>query len=285
MRTSRLVALSTLGIAVVALSAGCRIDLNLNYNYIDDTFSSADKVTSIRIDGQNGGGNVTVRADDSVTGAQVKRHVRYTGSQAPGQTASVSESTLVLKTDCGHQCGVSYEVALPTGATIIGSNDSGNISLSGVGSVDLKLESGNMDIDEANGPVTVRADSGNLKISNVEGAVTATASSGNVQVRDVRGALTVSADSGNVDATGLTGGNVKVETDSGRVRLEIDGTGDAYVRVGSGNLEITVPNNVCRIAASTGSGNTHVNVASNPAGSCSIDAHAGSGNVDVRSAS
>jgi hypothetical protein len=98
-----------------------------------------------------GAGDVTVRAG-SAPGVRIKRVVRYRGAQ-PETTYRITGTELVLDTDCGNDCSVSFEVTAPEGVAVRGETGSGDVELSGVGVVEVKLGSGAADVTGANGPV------------------------------------------------------------------------------------------------------------------------------------
>jgi hypothetical protein len=178
--------------SVLLAAAGC----DLGYNRLEDGFIRRDRVNEVQIPPDSG--NVRVRADDSVTGVDVRRSVRYRGNDAPSESARIEGSTLTLDMDCGNDCSVSYDVRLPRGANVRGSNHSGNIELDGVGLVEVKVDSGT-------GSLEARTDSGNITVRIPDGAcrVSADADSGqtNVGVTTISSGtctVTAHADSGNI---------------------------------------------------------------------------------------
>ena len=114
MRTLRFATLILLAASTVLAAAGC----DLRYNRLEDGFTKSDRVSEVQI--QPGNGTVRVRADDSVNGVDVRRSVRYRGSDAPSESARIQGSTLTLDMDCGNNCSVSYDVRLPRGANVRG---------------------------------------------------------------------------------------------------------------------------------------------------------------------
>ena len=64
---------------------------------------------------------------------------------------SVSGATLTVNTDCGNRCTASYEVHVAKGVRVTGNNDSGNVTLSGVSDVDIRVDSGDLEVDGATG--------------------------------------------------------------------------------------------------------------------------------------
>lgn len=257
MRTLRLTVLIAVLAAAGSLAAGC----DLRFNYLNDGFTKPDRITEVQLE-RGGSGDVEVRGDDTVTGVEVRRTVRYRGGTAPAETARVEGARLTLNLDCGSNCSVSYQVRLPKGASVTGATSSGDVALSGVGTVDVEVSSGDIELKDANG------------------AAKLSASSGTIVVRGLDGDLTAKTSSGDIDASGLAAATIRAEATSGDVTLEAAG-GTIAVETGSGDIELRVPDNACRVTADAGSGRVTVRVTESTTGTCRVDAHAGSGDVSV----
>jgi hypothetical protein len=251
------------GLAAIVLTglalAATACDM-IRWNTLEDGLRQTDSVTEVTITG--GSGNVTVIGDNTV-GVDVRRMVRYANS-TPGQTMSVSGSTLHVDTDCGNRCSASYEVHVARGVKVTGRNDSGNLTLRGVSDVDVEVDSGNIRVDAATGTVTVKADSGNLDLRDIAGVVRATVSSGNIEVADVRSET------------------ISLESDSGNIDASLPGTANLTARADSGEITVRVPDNCCRITANADSGEENLSVAQNPSSRYLLDLSTGSGNITVR---
>jgi len=248
--------------SILAVAAGC----NIVQDTLEDGSVSRTPLTEIGISG--GSGDITVTPDPSVTGADIRRTVHYRGSR-PGQTSHLDGTVLSLDTSCSGVCSVSYVVRVPprgtgAGIAITGDNGSGDVNLAGVGSVHVSVGSGNIDIRDVAGAVTSKTGSGDVRVSDVGGDASLTSSSGDVTGRNLRGSHNT------------------VTASSGDVVLDLPGTGDAMVRTGSGNIDVTVPNNTVRVTADTGSGERNVDVATKPDSALLFDLHTGSGDINVK---
>ncbi|GIJ39981.1 hypothetical protein Vwe01_33060 [Micromonospora andamanensis] len=249
------------GIAVAATAAlivlvGCD---NLSYRQLDfDTTESA-RITTIRV--LPGSGDVVVRADGGADGVRVKRVVRYQGGQ-PDATYEIRDSELVLDTSCGSRCSVSYEVTAGEGVGVRGETGSGDVDLSQVGQVDLKVGSGNVRV--AGSTQTVRVETG----------------SGDIDVYDVTGPVVLRASSGNVTGSRLTG-EVDAETKSGDVTLELDKPVSARAHASSGNVALTVPDGAYQVRPRAGSGEIDLGVPDDPSAASVLDLRTGSGDITV----
>jgi hypothetical protein len=248
--------------SILAVAAGC----NIVQDTLEDGSVSRAPLTEIRISG--GSGDIAVMPDSSVTGADIRRTVHYRGSR-PGQTSHIDGTVLSLDTNCSGVCSVSYVVRVPPrgtgpGIAITGDNGSGDVDVSGAGSVHLSVGSGNIEIRDVAGVVTTKTGSGDVRVSDVLGDATLTSSSGNVTGRNLRGS------------------HITVTASSGDVILDLPGTGDALVRTGSGNIDVTVPNNTVRVTSDTGSGDRNVDVATKPDSAFLFDLHTGSGDINVK---
>jgi len=124
--------------AALIVSAGCD---NLSFRQLDYDNTEAARISSIRM--LSGAGDVTVRANGAQDEVRIKRTVRYQGGQ-PDAKYEIKGTELVLDTDCGSRCTVSYEVTAPAGVSVQGLSGSGDVDLSKVGRVEMRLGSGNI---------------------------------------------------------------------------------------------------------------------------------------------
>ncbi|MET7709663.1 DUF4097 family beta strand repeat-containing protein [Micromonospora sp. NPDC005413] len=246
-----------LGLATtLILLAGCD---NLAMRRLDYDDTEAVKITSIKV--LPGAGDVIVRGSGTAGEARIKRVVRYQGGQ-PEARYEIKGSELVLDTDCGDRCSISYEVAVPEGVTLQGESGSGDVELSRVGAVDLRLGSGDVRISGASGAVGVETGSGNIEVSEASGAVRLRAGSGDVTARRL-------------------GGAVDAEAGSGNVTVELDKPASARAHASSGDVTMLVPAGRYKVRSSTGSGDARITVTDDPTATDVLDGSAGSGNVTI----
>jgi len=225
-------------------------------------FSNTEKVAVKEIVIEPGSGDVTVSTGDTQQ-VDIRRVVRYTGNE-PDTTYHINGTVLRIDTECGHLCSIDYEILAPKGVAVRGALGSGNLSLSGVSTVDLKTGSGNVGITEATGAVRVQAGSGDMTITEVAGDLDARTGSGNIDARGLGGALTTA------------------RTGSGDVTLSLDKGGAVRTHTGSGNVDVAVPTGSYRIDARTGSGEKTLGVTSSPTGEFLLDLETGSGDITLR---
>ncbi|MEH0822792.1 MULTISPECIES: DUF4097 family beta strand repeat-containing protein [unclassified Micromonospora] len=242
--------------AIVILAAGCD---TLSFRRLDFDHTEAVRISTVTV--RPGAGDVVVRATGPATEVRIQRVLRYQGDQ-PRTTYEVRGDELVLDTECGPRCSVSYEVTAPEGVRVRGETGSGDVELSRVGPVEFTLGSGNIRVVGATGPV--RAETG----------------SGNIEVEDVGAPVDLHASSG--DITGLRlRGEVDAEAESGNVTIELEEPASARAHASSGDVELRVPAGRYRVRASTGSGDSDLGVVNDPAASLVLDLSTGSGNVRV----
>ncbi|MGK5522664.1 DUF4097 family beta strand repeat-containing protein [Micromonospora sp. URMC 107] len=256
------------------VSAGCD---NLSFRRLDYDNTEAVRISSIRV--LPGAGDVTVRAIGAQDEVRVKRVVRYQGGQ-PDTTYEIKGTELVLDTDCGSRCTVSYEVTAPDGVSVKGETGSGDVDLSRVGPVEMRLGSGNIRVTASSGPVRAQTGSGNIQVSGAGGPVRAEAGSGNVEVAEVAAAVTLRTSSGDITAHRLDGG-VDAEAGSGDVTVDLTTPASARVHASSGNVELVVPAGRYRVRSSTDSGDAELGVTDDPSAALVLDLSTGSGNVTV----
>ncbi|MCX4470628.1 DUF4097 domain-containing protein [Micromonospora sp. NBC_01655] len=244
------------GAAALILVAGCD---TLSMRRLD--FDTTETATVARVVLRPGAGDVTVRGTGPTGQIRVKRVLRYHGEQ-PDTRYELNGDELVLDTDCGPRCSVSYDVTVPPGTAVRGEGGSGNIDLTQVGAVELRLGSGNVDVSGATG--AVRAETG----------------SGDVEVTDVSGPATLRAGSGNITGRGL-GGQVDAETGSGNVDVELSVPASARAHAASGDVDLVVPAGRYRVRSNVGSGDADLGITDDPTASLLVDVSVGSGNVTV----
>ncbi|MET8084783.1 DUF4097 family beta strand repeat-containing protein [Micromonospora sp. NPDC005237] len=246
-----------LGLATaLILLAGCD---NLSFRRLDYDNTEAVKISTIRV--QGGSGDVIVRGGGAAGEARIKRVVRYQGGE-PKARYEIKDSELVLDTDCGDRCSVSYEVTVPGGVTVQGESGSGDVELTRVGAVKLRLGSGDVRISDVAGAIDVETGSGNIELSEARSAVRLRAGSGDITARRV-------------------GGTTDAEAGSGNVVVELETAASARLHASSGDVSLVVPAGSYRVRSNTGSGDARITVTDDPAASLVLDGSAGSGDVSI----
>lgn len=209
-----------------------------------------------RVEIHNLRGNVKVRG-----GSNELRVVGTIGEGAKGLIVEGDEKRWSVRVDYPEQSGwggwwgrgevgdSSLEVSLPTGVTLVVETVSADIDVADIGgpSVELESVSGDIELDSTAGEVEVTAVSGDLVLK--------TAGARKVALETV---------SGDIDLSGQSEGTLRVETVSGRAKINADGgamekivgstvSGDLIVdtqtvaggklqlEAMSGDIELTVP--------------------------------------------
>jgi hypothetical protein len=249
----------TLIAATAAALAGCGGGIGARLTY-DDTEKV--KVTEIVLAG--GSGDVTV-STAAIAETRIKRVIRTSGSEDPGESYRLDGTVLSIDTRCGHRCNVSYEIQAPAGVRVRGKLGSGDIALTEVGAADVTVGSGNVVVDRASGAVSVKSGSGDLTAN------------------DLHGPVTLVAGSGNIEAHALTGGAaVRLQASSGDVRAELAAAGPVTARTGSGNVELMVPDGAYQVKTHTGSGDAElIGLENDPSAKNLLDVQTGSGDVTI----
>lgn len=99
---------------------------------------------------------------------------------------------------------------------------SGDIQLeSARGDLQVKTASGDISVGTVSAEASLVTVSGDLDVDRVDAALTARAVSGDVTIGALSGALALSTTSGDVDVKAVTGGDVRVQTVSGDVRIGV----------------------------------------------------------------
>jgi DUF4097 and DUF4098 domain-containing protein YvlB len=251
--------LAVVGVVAVAGLVGCDDIARTRLDY-----HNTEKVAITEIVIEPGSGDVKVSTSDAQQ-VDIRRVVRYRGDE-PETAYHIDGAVLRLETECGRFCSVDYEIVAPKGVAISGELHSGDLSLSGVSSVDMHTGSGNVGITQASGAVTVETGSGDMTITNV---------GGNLDVR---------TGSGDIQARGLSGSSNTVRTGSGEVSLTLAKSGAVRTHTGSGDVEVAVPAGSYRVDARTGSGEKVLGVPNSPTGTYLLDLETGSGDILLRAA-
>lgn len=136
---------------------------------------------------------------------------------------------------------VSYEISVPSSATVSASSGSGDVAVSGIA-----------------GAVKATSGSGNVRASSVDGDVAVKTGSGDVTVRDLKS-------------------GAQLSTGSGNIRGAVNGSGHVQASSGSGDIELAGVHGL--LSASTASGD--IGVAGTPAGDWQLSAASGDVTVDI----
>ena len=89
------------------------------------------------------------------------------------------------------------------------------------GSLGVKTASGDVSVASVNGEASITTVSGDIEVATVSGSLAGRAVSGDVGIGALDGNLTLSTTSGDVSVRTVTGGEVRVQTVSGDVRVGV----------------------------------------------------------------
>ena len=185
------------------------------------------QVTAVTIDA--GDGDVTVRTGATADTVEVIRRARGSLSDSQAARGTWDGTTLVIRPECPGNCGVDYEIRLPTGVAVTAKTGSGDIELGGtLGTVSVQADSGDVEADVAVDNFTTRTGSGDmqLRMRSAPTQLTATSGSGDIGIR-VPSAQTyaVAANTGSGDTEidvprqDAASHRVQVQTGSGDISL------------------------------------------------------------------
>lgn len=227
-----------------------------------ETHSVNETVSALRM--ESGASDVTIQVGDRTT-VEVKRSYWW-GSGDSKAAYELDGDTLVLKSGCGVRCDVrSFVVTVPAGTKVSGSNGSGDLSMRGRLDIDARSGSGDVSVEDSDGPVTLQNGSGDISVDGANGTVNVKTGSGGIKLRDV------------------SGGPVQAKTGSGDMELSVETPMSVDAQTGSGDLELRVPAGAYKVDADAGSGDRNVNVRDDPAATHTIKLRTGSGDLDVTS--
>jgi hypothetical protein len=244
--------------ATTATLTGCAGVVGARMTY-EDTVKT--KITEIQITGGNGDVLVRTGAGDQTA---IKRIVRR--STNPGESYRLAGTVLQLDTSCGNNCQVSYEIQAPAGVAVSGELRSGDVQLTGVGTTDLRLTSGDITVRDATGPVQLRATSGDIRVLDAKSTVKVQSTSGDIQALNAGGAVDLKLTSGDITAKLAVPASVTAQTTSG-------------------DVNVIVPAGAYQVTADTSSGDSTVNgIASDAKAKNVIHVQTRSGDANVSAA-
>lgn len=138
---------------------------------------------------------------------------------------------------------------------------SGNIEAADLGRALLRSSSGDIRIQDANGPLRLATTSGDVRVSGAKDSLTLSSSSGDIRVTDAPKGARVTTTSGRVVVHGAARA-IHIETSSGDVDLEMVGHLERVdVRAGSGEIRTWMTGvRGCTFDLSTSSGRLDVAV-------------------------
>ena len=157
------------------------------------------------------------------------------------------------------------------------------VQMPGHGNVEVKAESGDINLINTKGGCRIDGRSGNVLLRGLDGIIEVATSSGNISVEDSAGAsVTLENKSGNIRSartkgnikartasgditvTGSNGKVISIETASGNVTVDLDEaiTGTLNVRTVNGDAMVAIPDGSdCRVSLSTLRGDVHSGIA------------------------
>jgi hypothetical protein len=216
------------------------------------------KITEVVLSG--GSSDVMVETDATATGTRIRRVIH--GGTDPGPSYQLAGGVLTLNGVCGPDCRVDFVVTAPPGVAVKGELRSGDVALSGVGAVDLRVSSGDVSVENSTGTVKVRAASGAINV--IGGSeVSLESHSGDLNVLDVAGPVTVRASSGDAN-------------------LKLNAVASVTASVSNGDVDLMVPPGDYRLRTVTNSGEQEiVGIRDNPTSKDVLDLRTSSGDLRI----
>ncbi len=176
------------------------------------------------------------------------------------------------------------------------------------GDIQIGTGSGDLTIDGTEGEVVAETGSGDVVVAQASGKVKASTGSGDVEVRDSKAALHIETGSGDALLKNVSGGDVRVGTGSGSIKVESPALfksptlARARLETGSGDIYVTIDDQASmRLDFESGSGTLKASNALNGkvertgahghyrcrigAGESEVEAGTGSGDLMLRLAS
>lgn len=147
----------------------------------------------------------------------------------------------------GSYATLDLEIELPQNIALEVKDSSGDATFRNIGAMQLQDSSGDIEIEDAAGPLSIKDSSGDIEIAHVGNAVSIRDSSGDIEIDQLVGDLTIEADSsGDIRATNIDGtvlvkkdssGDISVKHVTGDFRVLIDGSGSIRSEDVQGKIE------------------------------------------------
>jgi DUF4097 and DUF4098 domain-containing protein YvlB len=204
----------------------------------------------------------------------VTAHARFRAATLEEAKAKADDYTLILE-ESDH----AVEIKQPD---VSGLTVDLEIQLAGNCTVEIRSESGDVQVMDTKGAARISNRNGNVQLRGLNGSVEVTSENGNIDLEDivapsvsvenksgdvrstrVRGNLSVRSASGDIRATDGSSKIISLETVSGDVSLSLEEpvTGAVNVRTVSGNSNVAVPDQSdCRVSLSTLRGSVSSNL-------------------------
>jgi DUF4097 and DUF4098 domain-containing protein YvlB len=169
---------------------------------------------------------------------------------------------------------------------------SGDIGVAGAGAAKIASASGDVELRRISGSVEGRVISGGLTMDDIGDNVNVTTVSGDIEARNLRGAISASTVSGSLVVNGYAGSDATLGSTSGHIEVAFTSplAGHCSARTVSGDIGVGIPRNSdCAIELTSTSGDLDVNLPlsdqSHSRGRLSGTLGAGRGRLDLHSIS
>lgn len=200
-------------------------------------------------------GRIEVRRHSGRSAAEAEELVRRLESEPP---IEIDGGRVVVghleDRDLQRNVSISYEIRVPTDASVISRTGSGSQTIEEVASVEAASGSGSIMMTNV-AAASARTGSGRIEARGVAGDFDAETGSGSVTlVQTAPGDVDVRTGSGRSDLRGVSGA-LHVRAGSGSISVEGEQNGDWELETGSGSVDISLPPEAAfELDARTGSG-------------------------------
>lgn len=200
------------------------------------------------------------------------------------------DGRLIVRTPNNHMVPLAVTVRAPARSHLDVSAGSADTAVTGpAGRVKLRVGSGNVTLDRADGAAEIISGSGALRLGPMLGGLSARSGTGEIEVSSVGGTTTLVTGSGDV-WLGAVQSDVKVRTGSGDLTVADAASGQVQLVTGSGEIRIGVRSGTTAMVdlrSGSGQARSELAVSSNPPAQearLKVRGRTGSGNAVVTSA-
>lgn len=154
---------------------------------------------------------------------------------------------------------ITLDITVPLSIDLAIHDSSGDVNVSGIdGKITTTIDSGNLSLDNVNGPLDLNTNSGGMTITNEHGPVNAHVDRGDIRIDHAIGAMDLATSSGGIILNDAQiSGQDHFHTESGDIQFSgtLDPRGTYRMDTSSGGITLNLPaNSSFHLATSIGSG-------------------------------
>lgn len=160
---------------------------------------------------------------------------------------------------------------------------SARIELPQNASIDMTSRSGDVTIQDIDGPITINSFAGDINVKNSSSNVTAETTAGDVSLHNIRGAVNATTTAGDINCTNCDGPTLTFRSTSGDVDANINDTAEKVTAITvAGSITVEAPPQSFAIEATARIGKYNDSGVHNPDNKNTMTLRTTAGDIDVK---